>query len=128
MLDHLGRERHDAGTGARGAATRTSRRSPRSRAAPTLDCAISVKLTQLGLDASIEACLRNLEPVLEAAGADGTQVMIDMESHPYVDATLEVLGELRERHANVGRLPAGLPAADRARHLRRCPPACASGW
>ncbi len=72
------------------------------RAAPTLDCAISVKLTQLGLDASIEACLRNLEPVLEAAGADGTQVMIDMESHPYVDSTLAVLSEVRARHPNIG--------------------------
>jgi proline dehydrogenase len=72
------------------------------RAAPTLDCAISVKLTQLGLDASIQECLTNLEPVLEMAGADGTQVMIDMESHPYVDSTLEVLARVRERHPNIG--------------------------
>ena len=72
------------------------------RAAPTLDCAISVKLTQLGLDASLQECLTNLEPVLEMASADGTQVMIDMESHPYVDSTLEVLARVRERHPNIG--------------------------
>ena len=72
------------------------------RAAPSLDCAISVKLTQLGLDASLQECLTNLEPVLEMAGADGTQVMIDMESHPYVDSTLEVLARVRERHPNIG--------------------------
>ena len=72
------------------------------RAAPSLDCAISVKLTQLGLDASLQECLTNLEPVLEMASADGTQVMIDMESHPYVDSTLEVLARVRERHSNIG--------------------------
>ena len=72
------------------------------RAAPTLDCAISVKLTQLGLDASLQECLTNLEPVLEMASADGTQVMIDMESHPYVDSTLEVLARVREHHPNIG--------------------------
>jgi proline dehydrogenase len=72
------------------------------REAPTLDCAISVKLTQLGLDASIDACLANLEPVLHAAGENGAQVMIDMESHPYVDGTLTVLEEVRQRHPNIG--------------------------
>jgi proline dehydrogenase len=72
------------------------------RAAPNLDCAISIKLTQLGLDASVDACIANLEPVLQAASEDGTQVMIDMESHPYVDSTLEVLARVRERHPNLG--------------------------
>jgi proline dehydrogenase len=72
------------------------------RAASSLDCAISVKLTQLGLDASIGACLANLEPVLEVASNDGTQVMIDMESHRYVDSTLEGLADVRERHPHIG--------------------------
>jgi proline dehydrogenase len=72
------------------------------RGAPSLDCAISVKLTQLGLDASVEACIANLQPVLQAAGADGTQVMIDMESHLYVDRTLEVLARVRETYPNLG--------------------------
>ena len=72
------------------------------RDAPSLDCAISIKLTQLGLDASVDACIANLEPVLEAAGANGTQVMIDMESHPYVDRTLEVLERVRSRSPNLG--------------------------
>ena len=56
-----------------------------------LQAAISVKLTQLGLDESIEACWANLEPILAAAEPAGTLVMIDMESHVYVDRTLEVL-------------------------------------
>ncbi|HEX6844564.1 MAG TPA: proline dehydrogenase family protein [Actinomycetota bacterium] len=56
-----------------------------------LDGAISVKLTQLGLDRSVTDCWDNLAPILEASLDAGRFVMIDMESHPYVDATLEVL-------------------------------------
>lgn len=70
--------------------------------APSLDSAISVKLTQLGLDRSVEACVENLIPILDAAEPMGTTVMIDMESHPYVDATLEVLGRVHERSPRVG--------------------------
>jgi proline dehydrogenase len=69
---------------------------------PTLDAAISVKLTQLGLDDSVGACWANLEPVLEAADEHATLVMIDMESHPYVDATLEVLAKAHTRSPKVG--------------------------
>lgn len=71
-------------------------------AEPTLDCAISVKLTQLGLDESIEACRANLLPILEAAERDGTLVMVDMESHGYVDATLEVVNGAHERFPRIG--------------------------
>jgi proline dehydrogenase len=74
----------------------------RIREESTLDCAISVKLTQLGLDSSAEECLSNLEPILDAAVDAGTFVMIDMESHPYVEATLEVLREAHARHPKVG--------------------------
>ncbi len=52
---------------------------------PTLDAAVSVKLTQLGLDESVETCWTNLEPVLAAADEHAIVVMMDMESHPYVD-------------------------------------------
>jgi len=38
---------------------------------PDLDVVISVKLTQLGLDESVDACRANLEPVLDAASASG---------------------------------------------------------
>jgi proline dehydrogenase len=41
--------------------------------APALDCAISVKLTQLGLDASVGECLERVWPVLETAAETGTQ-------------------------------------------------------
>ena len=67
-----------------------------------LQAAISVKLTQLGLDESIEACWANLEPTLAAAEPAGTLVMIDMESHVYVDRTLEVLRLAHARWPQTG--------------------------
>jgi proline dehydrogenase len=68
----------------------------------TLDCAISIKLTQLGLDSSITECLSNVEPILDAADAASTFVMIDMESHPYLEGTLEVLRAVHARNPKVG--------------------------
>ncbi|MEP7059270.1 MAG: proline dehydrogenase family protein [Actinomycetota bacterium] len=70
--------------------------------APSLDCAISVKLTQLGLDVSVQETLERLWPVLETAAETGTPVMIDMESHLYVDGTLEVLRRAFERYPKIG--------------------------
>jgi proline dehydrogenase len=70
--------------------------------APDLDCAISLKLTQLGLDVSVEECLANVEPIVEAAARIGTVVMIDMESVGYVDPTLRVLREAHARYPKVG--------------------------
>ncbi|MGH7540101.1 MAG: proline dehydrogenase family protein [Gemmatimonadota bacterium] len=70
--------------------------------ASALDCAISLKLTQLGLDISVDECLRAVEPILEEAARTGTVVMIDMESVGYVDPTLRVLREARARYPTVG--------------------------
>jgi proline dehydrogenase len=70
--------------------------------AESLDCAISLKPTQLGLDMSTEACLANVEPILEAARSQGTVVMIDMESVGYVDPTLRVFREAHARYPKVG--------------------------
>jgi proline dehydrogenase len=50
---------------------------------------ISVKLTQLGLDQSLDLCTANVRRILQAEDADKT-VWIDMEASSYVDATLEV--------------------------------------
>ena len=70
--------------------------------APDLDCAISLKLTQLGLDVSVEECLATVEPILDEAMRTRTQVMIDMESVGYVDPTLHVLREARARYPKMG--------------------------
>jgi proline dehydrogenase len=71
-------------------------------ASPDLDVVISVKLTQLGLDTSVEECWRTLEPVLDAAADAELDVMIDMEDHTYVDRTLEVFDRAHERSPRVG--------------------------
>ena len=70
--------------------------------APALDCAISIKLTQLGLDTSVEECIARVWPILEAAADTDTLVMIDMESHLYVDGTLEVLRQAHGRYPKTG--------------------------
>ncbi|MEJ2008988.1 MAG: proline dehydrogenase family protein [Acidobacteriota bacterium] len=61
----------------------------------------SVKLTHLGLDLSHELCQANVEKIIKAAG-DGSIVWIDMESSPYVDATLDLYRGLRRIYSNVG--------------------------
>ncbi len=50
---------------------------------------ISVKLTQLGLDQSVELCSQNLRRILQQESPEKT-VWVDMEASSYVDATLEV--------------------------------------
>jgi proline dehydrogenase len=95
MLDHLG-ENVQTADQADQAARDYLDAFDAIAAAPSLDCAASIKLTQLGLDDSVEACMARVSPVLSAATDTGALVMIDMESHPYVDDTLEVL---RRAHA-----------------------------
>lgn len=69
---------------------------------PSLDPIVSLKLTQLGLDDSVDACWANVEPILAEAGAAGIPVMIDMESHVVVDRTFEVLARAHERLPGTG--------------------------
>src|SRR3954467_11666920 len=71
-------------------------------AQPHLDMVISVKLPQLGLDESVDACNANLEPVLDAATAAGRTVLIDMEDHTYVERTLEVFRTAHARSPSTG--------------------------
>jgi proline dehydrogenase len=70
--------------------------------APPLDAQISVKPTQLGLDLDRALCQRNLERLIDRAGALGNFVWIDMESSPYVDPTLDLFRAARARASNVG--------------------------
>lgn len=67
-----------------------------------LDANLSVKLSLLGLDLGTEVAAGNLKRILEAAQTHGIFVRIDMESSAYVDRTLEVYGQMRERFADVG--------------------------
>ncbi len=103
MLDHLG-ENVRSPAQAADATDAYIRALKRIEEIPQVDCNISVKLTQLGLDASAELCAENMERVLQAASRPerSTLVMIDMEAREYVDRTLEVYSALRRRYPNVG--------------------------
>jgi len=101
MLDHLG-ENVTSEEQAAAAADGYVLALKRIREAEGLDCNIAIKLTQLGLDHSLDLSIENTERVLAAAGPAGILVMIDMESSDYVDRTLEVLRRLRAHHSGVG--------------------------
>jgi proline dehydrogenase len=101
MLDYLG---ENVRTPAKFGEARDAYLAALSRigAEPSLDAAIGVKLTQLGLDVSPEECWEHLVPILDAATARGKLVMIDMESHAYVDRTIATLRRAYERSTLVG--------------------------
>ena len=70
--------------------------------AERLDVEISVKLTQLGLDFSREACEAHLHALAESARSQNNWVWVDMESTAYTDVTLEIYRRLRARFPNTG--------------------------
>lgn len=100
MLDHLG---ENVETAAQAADARDAYLAALDamRSSPTLDIAVSLKLTQLGLDRSVKECLANVEPILAAADPS-TLVMIDMEAHEYVERTLEVVRTVHAGHPRLG--------------------------
>jgi proline dehydrogenase len=63
---------------------------------------LSVKPTQLGLDASVEGCAREISVIASAAGEKGIFLWIDMEDSTYVERTLELFERLRTDHEKVG--------------------------
>src|SRR6266542_3170550 len=67
-----------------------------------LDCPISVKLTQLGLDLDKEKTFTNLRTLAARAQTLGNKVWIDMEQHTYVDVTLELYRRVLAEYPNVG--------------------------
>jgi proline dehydrogenase len=101
MLDHLG-ENVSSAEQASAAADQYVLALKRAQEDDDLDCNISVKLTQLGLDVSYETCLENSARILDVAQERGTLVMIDMESSEYVDRTLRVHRELKDRYPRIG--------------------------
>ena len=66
-----------------------------------LETEISVKLTQMGLDLSKEDCFQNLKKIIESERRDRI-VWVDMESSPYVDATLDLYRRALAAFPNVG--------------------------
>jgi proline dehydrogenase len=67
-----------------------------------LECPISVKLSQLGLDIDKEKAYINVRTLAAKAQSLGNQVWIDMEQHGYVDATLDLYRRVLAEYPNVG--------------------------
>jgi proline dehydrogenase len=51
---------------------------------------VSIKITQFGVDLSVEACLENVRHLATRARDMGSHVEIDMESTKYTDRTLDI--------------------------------------
>lgn len=71
-------------------------------AARGLDTEVSVKPTHLGLDVDRDLAAKNLARLAEHAAERGGWLWLDMESHRYVEPTVELYRELRTRHPNTG--------------------------
>lgn len=67
-----------------------------------LDTYISVKPTQLGLDFNEKLCLENLTAIVERAEALKNWVWIDMEQSGYVERTLALYKNIKQKYPNVG--------------------------
>jgi len=73
----------------------------RSAREQQLDAEVSVKLTQLGLDLSLELCYANLKTIIKQEDPRRV-VWIDMEASNYVDATLQLYRRALGEFPNVG--------------------------
>jgi proline dehydrogenase len=71
-------------------------------AASGLDCLISIKLTQLGLDVDRERCYAHVRDLAARAQAQGRLLWIDMEQRGYVDVTLDLYRRVLAEFPNVG--------------------------
>ena len=67
-----------------------------------MDSNISVKLTQLGLDLSVDLCLRNLTALVERAALQRSFVRVDMEGSAYTERTLEMVHRVHRQSRNIG--------------------------
>jgi len=64
---------------------------------------VSIKLTQIGMAIDPDLCAQNLDKILTSAREHGSFVRIDIEDSPWVETTLELCRQMRERgFHNVG--------------------------
>ncbi|MBA4535949.1 proline dehydrogenase [Bacillus aquiflavi] len=67
-----------------------------------VECNLSVKMTQLGLDIDKDFCLNNMKKIVSTAKKYDNFVRIDMEDSPRCQVTMDILKELRKEYDNVG--------------------------
>jgi len=70
--------------------------------AGSLDCGVSVKLSEMGLRFDVGRCREAMLVLLSAAREHGLFVRIDMEDSSVTSATLDIYRDLREQFDNVG--------------------------
>ncbi len=70
--------------------------------AAQLDCNVSVKLTQMGLDLGDDFCYANAGRILRKAAEQGRLVRIDMEGSDYTGRTIDMYRRLSRQFDNVG--------------------------
>lgn len=99
-LDLLGESVNDRGEAARAAAAYEE--SVVGIAGSPATATISLKLTQLGLDLDLDACVANLDRIVTTAARHDSFVRIDMEGSRHTQATLDVFRRVRGTHENVG--------------------------
>ena len=63
---------------------------------------VSLKLTQFGVDFSLEACQANVAELVRTAASLGGFVRIDMEGSAYTDRTLELVRRVHLQHGACG--------------------------
>jgi proline dehydrogenase len=71
-------------------------------AARALPTQLSVKPTQLGLDASVDECVRQIGTIAARSQELGAVLWIDMEDSSYVERTLQVYEQLKGKYDAVG--------------------------
>jgi proline dehydrogenase len=67
-----------------------------------LDCNVSVKLTQLGMDLDDDFCRNNLRQLVRKARDLGSFVRVDMEDSHYTQRTLDIVTRVHAELPNVG--------------------------
>lgn len=63
---------------------------------------VSLKLTQFGMDLSVDRCAANVEALVRQAAAAGNFVRIDMEDSGYTGRTLDLVVSLHDRYQATG--------------------------
>ncbi|MCK5326745.1 MAG: proline dehydrogenase family protein [Woeseiaceae bacterium] len=68
----------------------------------SLDCGVSVKLSELGLRFDVAGCKEAIHALVTCAADHGSFLRIDMEDSSVTTVTLEIYRELRQQFDNVG--------------------------
>ena len=68
----------------------------------SMDCSVSVKLSEMGLRFDLSRCKETMDVLLSRAKEHGNFVRIDMEDSSVTSVTLDIYRDLRRRFDNVG--------------------------